>query len=409
MTMPKRSLLTDLIKNHNPLSNENNRPEKWGLVLSGGGTKGAYEIGAWRAIRELRIPIRGIAGTSIGALNAALFLGCDLKKIENIYRNIQLSDVIPVSSKIDPNKNVFDRANLLAITKEYLAQRGLTNAPLRGMLEKHLNVDRVYESPLDLGIVTFDVSRREPLQIFKEDIEKDKLIDYLLASANFPIFKTQNLNGKRFVDGGLYDNVPFNLLIERGYTHLIVIDINGIGMTRKVEHADKIYLKVVTCSEALGGTFEFNKERISRNMTLGYLDTLKAFHKLFGSYYFFRRPAFNDLLLNFDLDTIWGLETAARLYNIDRLCIYKAEDFLYALGTRHLEMEQKYAQTVKSGRFSGELLEFRKAVSSGFGIPALVSYFTEQPVSRNGAFSKAYPDLSDAAKAIIALKNHQKR
>ena len=39
------------------------KEEGYGLVLSGGGTKGAYEVGAWKALRELRIPIRGIVGT----------------------------------------------------------------------------------------------------------------------------------------------------------------------------------------------------------------------------------------------------------------------------------------------------------------------------------------------------------
>ncbi|MBR6088387.1 MAG: patatin-like phospholipase family protein, partial [Anaerolineaceae bacterium] len=189
------------------------RNSKWGLVLSGGGTKGAYEVGVWKALRELHIPIRGIAGTSIGALNAAMFLCLEQKQIEEIYRNIRLSDVLPVSGKIDPDKDVFDPSNLLAIIREFFLQRGLDNAQLRNMLETHLDIDRIYKSPLDLGIVTYNIPTKEAFQLFKEDIERDKLIDYLLASANFPIYKTQNVDGKHFLDGGLYDNMPFNLLI----------------------------------------------------------------------------------------------------------------------------------------------------------------------------------------------------
>ena len=66
------------------------------------------------------------------------------------------------------------------------------------------------------------------------------------------------MNNKQFMDGGLYDNMPFNPLIERRYTHLIVIDINGLGMTRKLENSERIYLKRIVCSEDLGGTFDFN-------------------------------------------------------------------------------------------------------------------------------------------------------
>ena len=90
-----------------PRESAKKRTPKWGLVLSGGGTKGAYEVGVWKALQELKIPLRGISGTSIGALNAAMFLCLDLKKIEEIYRDIRLTDVLPVAGNIDPNKDVF--------------------------------------------------------------------------------------------------------------------------------------------------------------------------------------------------------------------------------------------------------------------------------------------------------------
>ncbi len=402
--MEKSGLFTRLVKRD--LTFEQN--EKWGLVLSGGGTKGAYEVGAWRAVRELKIPIRGISGTSIGALNAALFLCADLKQIEEIYRTIKINDVLPVSRDIDPDKNLFDPANLLGIAKEYITQRGLDNTPLRETLLKHLDIDKVYASPLDLGIVTFDVQSREPHRFFKEDLDKDKFVDYLLASANFPIFKTQNLAGKRFLDGGLYDNMPFNSLIERGYTHLIVVDINGLGLTRKVENADRICLKMVSCSEDLGGTFEFDHERICNNMTIGYLDTLKAFHKLFGNYYFFRRPAFNELLLNFDLGTISGLEIAARQFGINRYKIYHADEFISELESVYQEKELKYSRLAAEGLRGVDILELRKLSQSGTAIPALVHLFTEQPNYRNSTLSKAFTEASAAALALIELKNYRR-
>ena len=402
--MKEKELLEKLI----PREPVKKRKPKWGLVLSGGGTKGAYEVGVWKALQELKIPLRGISGTSIGALNAAMFLCLDLKKIEEIYRNIRLTDVLPVTGNIDPTKDVFDPSNMRVIAKEFFARRGLDNAPLRNMLKTHLDIEKIYSSPLDLGIVTFNVKTREAFELFKEDIEKDKLIEYLLASANFPIYKVQNVDGKSFLDGGLFDNMPFNPLIERGYTHLIVADINGIGQTRKLENADKVFLKMISSSEPLGGTFEFNRERIKKNMKLGYLDTLKAFHKLFGSYFFFRRPSFNDLLLKFDLDTIWGLETAAKIYGMDRYYIYQAEEFLDDLENLYDATEQKYMQNSSTGLWNGVGVDHWKKILAEFGLTALIHSFTKYPVSRTGPLAKAFPDAADAANAIIALKNYRK-
>ena len=55
--------------------------KEYGLVLAGGGTKGAYQVGVWKALKELKINIKGIAGASIGSLNGALFLQDDFDMV----------------------------------------------------------------------------------------------------------------------------------------------------------------------------------------------------------------------------------------------------------------------------------------------------------------------------------------
>ena len=66
----------------------------YGLVLAGGGTKGAYEVGAWKALRELGVDITAIVGTSIGAINGALFLQNDFDKVMELYDNIKFEDLV---------------------------------------------------------------------------------------------------------------------------------------------------------------------------------------------------------------------------------------------------------------------------------------------------------------------------
>ena len=49
-----------------------------------------------------------------------------------------------------------------------------------------------------------------------------------MASSCFPIFKPQAINGEEYYDGGFYDNVPINMLIEQGYENIIVADICSV-------------------------------------------------------------------------------------------------------------------------------------------------------------------------------------
>ena len=68
-----------------------------GLVFAGGGGKGAYQIGVWRAVRELQLEqyIAVVAGTSVGALNAALFLKGDLALAEQLWGSLSTAELLP--------------------------------------------------------------------------------------------------------------------------------------------------------------------------------------------------------------------------------------------------------------------------------------------------------------------------
>ena len=70
--------------------------KEYGIVLEGGGARGAYQIGVWKALREAGVKIRGVAGTSVGALNGALICMDDLEKAEEIWGNMTYSTVFRV-------------------------------------------------------------------------------------------------------------------------------------------------------------------------------------------------------------------------------------------------------------------------------------------------------------------------
>lgn len=70
--------------------------KEYGLVLEGGGAKGAYQIGAWKALKEAGVKINAVAGTSVGALNGALICMDELEMAQQMWSNLTYSQVMDV-------------------------------------------------------------------------------------------------------------------------------------------------------------------------------------------------------------------------------------------------------------------------------------------------------------------------
>ncbi len=378
--------------------------KEYGLVLAGGGTKGAYEVGIWKALCEMGINVTAIVGASIGALNGALFLQNDYMATAKMYENIKIDNIMNVNG-IDANKNIFDLSNIFNLAADYTKQKGIDNTPLREMIRKYVDMDKLYNSPIDFGLVTYSVKNKTPLQVFKNEIPKEQMEDYLLASSCFPIFKPQIINGEEYYDGGLYDNIPSNMLIEKGYKNIIIADIAGVGFSKKTVNKG-IYVKVISSSEDLGGTFEFNHERILNNIKLGYLDTMKGFNRLQGHIYYFKPEEFAKMLEVFNLQTIYGLEYAAQMYKMYRYREYTFEEFVQELMERHLEAEKTYAKMKKTNIIQiGKRLN--KLFDKGLGICIAKDLYLDRPASKISNYLLNFvKDYIVAAKALIELGNY---
>ena len=75
------------------------RKDDYGLVFAGGGGKGAYEIGVWKALKECReISVGAVSGTSVGALNGALFACQEYDMAEKIWMNISENKILTPKS-----------------------------------------------------------------------------------------------------------------------------------------------------------------------------------------------------------------------------------------------------------------------------------------------------------------------
>jgi len=97
---------------------------------------------------------------------------------------------------------------LFSKIKDIVENRGLDTKKIRETLDNIVVEEKLRASKIDFGLVTVSVSDSKPLKLYKEDIPYGKLVDYLMASANFPAFKIEPIEGKFYIDGGFYDNCP---------------------------------------------------------------------------------------------------------------------------------------------------------------------------------------------------------
>lgn len=267
----------------------------YGIVLEGGGAKGAYQIGAWKALQEAGVKISGIAGSSVGALNGAMMCMDDLEKAQRLWENITYSQVMNVdelpAELLEDWRNVGFKEALTGIMN-ILRDGGFNIAPLRQLIAESVDEAKIRSSQRELFVTTFSVDERRQLVLDVKSLPDGEIENALLASAYFLAFKNEKLGGKRYMDGGVFNNVPLDVLVEKGYQDIIVIRIYGLGKDneRLVEIPDGVTVHRIAPRQNLGGMLEFDKKRAARNMKLGYYDAKRMLYGLAGRAYYIDAP-----------------------------------------------------------------------------------------------------------------------
>lgn len=271
--------------------------KEYGVVLEGGGAKGAYQIGAWKALREAGITIKGIAGASVGALNGAMICMDEPEKAEYLWENISYSQVMDIDDGMMESVRQKDLKglNMRVLAEEavrILKDKGFDITPLKQLIESVIDEDKIRNCGRELYITTYSVSDRQLLTIDAREIPPGEVGDMLMASAYLPVFKNEKLGGKRYLDGGGWNNVPANVLLEQGYKDVIIIRIYGLGFdSEKVtEIPEDARVYHIAPRQNLGGILQFDKKQARKNMRLGYYDGLRLLYGLEGRWYYLDAP-----------------------------------------------------------------------------------------------------------------------
>lgn len=248
-----------------------------GLVFSGGGSRGAYQIGVWQALNQLNISnyITAAYGTSVGAINSAAFIQGDLDLALNIWNQLDYRKVFNNFPK--DNFSISNRKKYIEWIKGSIVNRGLDVSPLKSIIRESISETAIRNSALDFGLVVFNLTERKPAYLTKSEIPEDQLIEYIIASATFPVFQPHKIDDITFLDGGLYDNRPLGFFNEhQSINKIIMVDVTiarHFWPNKKI-HGD-LETYYVRPSRLLGSPMAFQKSRIKANMTLGYHDAME--------------------------------------------------------------------------------------------------------------------------------------
>ena len=254
---------------------QRNTPQK-ALVLAGGGARGSYQVGVWRALMELDWHPQIITGTSVGSLNGAMFVLYETAR--DMWLTIRSRDVMEL-----PEEN----ANLSALhqfLRDAVRAGGMDVSPLEDIVERVLDEDALRRADIRFGLVTVEQRGLKPRELTLDEIPEGRVKDYLLASAAcFPALRARDIDGVKFLDGGYSDNMPTGLAKAMGADELVCVDLEGVGITRP--NLTGLPTTMIRSYWELGDILHFDPATAKRNIELGYYDTRRAMGYLRGCAY----------------------------------------------------------------------------------------------------------------------------
>ena len=255
---------------YNKRKNQGVNMAEYGLVFAGGGAKGAYQIGAYKAIKELGLldKIGPVAGNSIGGINLALYASLDPDEAEKLWTGFHGKDFLAFDDNgFDITKQgdgIFSRDALLKILDNNIDYSKITN----GAYSYYITVCE--NDPSGKAIAYY---------IKLNGMDTEKIRSYLMATSAIPVvYDNVIIDGHMYYDGGTVDNTPIKALEGEDVKKIIVLSCNhGRSMDAdKDAYPGKEIINIIPSADlnldAIEGTVDFNKDNATYRLKLGYLD-----------------------------------------------------------------------------------------------------------------------------------------
>lgn len=261
---------------------------KIGLVLSGGGGKGAYELGVWKGLKELGIDkyIDVFSGTSIGAFNAVLFAQDDMEAAELLWEEVTMEKLVPISKFELLRKGVglLIGSKNINFAKKYINEKlhegAATKEGAIEIIEKYLSFDKVKEK----NKICYAAATELPdfkVKYFKiNDYDNELCKKMITASASLPlIYESTEVLGESYIDGGMADNTPIQPVYGEGCDMIIVVLLSKEVKIDKSLYPNAKIIEIAprNLSESVfDGTLNLDQVAKKSRIREGYINTIEV-------------------------------------------------------------------------------------------------------------------------------------
>ena len=341
---------------------EKSRP-RIGLVLGGGGARGAAHVGVLKELERLRIPIDAIAGTSMGAIVGGLYAtGIRADELEHLVNTIDwtgtLSDKpdredLPFRRKQDErefpiNFELGVRGGDLLLPKGVIQGQKL-DLLLRKLTLSASHIEDFDDLPIPFRAIASDIVAGEAVVLDSGDLTKS-----IRASMSVPgVFSPARVNGRLLVDGGIVGNLPVDVMKTMGVDIIIAVDVEfPLYKSEELE-------SVLTISEQML-TIMIRKETLRQIQTLNSEDVL--IRPQLGVY---ASSNFGDIAETVEPGRLAVIE---KEQNLQRLSLSPEEWRTHLAERKSLPKENEklaFVRVVHDGKLAARVFDSRLSVKAG--------------------------------------------
>lgn len=259
-----------------------------GIVLSGGGGKGAYQIGVLKALKENNIVFNFISGVSIGSLNGIILAQNDLDEAESLWVNLENEHVFENTMKdiLDKMPDYFKERypEIKTLTQAELAKPALDENLLLKVLDSEFNYEKFKAFDGGFYACVRNCSDNITEYIDLKKMKDFEIIQFLCASCAFPgLSDGIRIDDVDYIDGGVFDNVPVKPLLDEELDLILIVHLRTKDNTKGEKYSGENIINLYpskTLGNLITGTLDTSSVNMRERLKLGYSDGLNIIKEI---------------------------------------------------------------------------------------------------------------------------------